>query len=160
MNCNGGVPWNDAVVSLKIKESKMLGSVLFALNGREVDQFLQGPNMISQPRCHPWSSLLPTAILGLGRQRPHRPAKVGPIRREVTHRQVDLTVFAEAVTSPRLPRVLAPVCPVPSFHEPRIDRPAAYDASSSASTVGSSPSTIDPRMDTTRPFFRSLRTVA
>ena len=160
MNYNGVGPWNDAVVSLKIEESRMLGSVLFALNGREVDPFLQGPNMISQPRCHRWCPLLPTAILGLGPQRPHRPAEVGPIRREVTHRHVDLPVLAEAATSPRLPRVLAPVCPVPPFHERGIDRPAAYDALSSASTVGSSPSTIDRRMDTTHPFFRSLRTVA
>ena len=160
MNYNGVGPWNDAVVSLKIEESRMLGSVLFALNGREVDPFLQGPNMISQPRCHRWCPLLPTAILGLGPQRPPRPAEVGPIRLEITHRHVDLPVLVEAVTSPRLPRVLAPVCPVPPFHERGIDRPAAYDALSSASTVGSSPSTIDRRMDTTRPFFRSLRTVA
>jgi hypothetical protein len=62
MNYNGVGPWNDAVVSLKIEESRMLGSVLFALNGREVDPFLQGPNMISQPRCHRWCPLLPTAI--------------------------------------------------------------------------------------------------
>ena len=48
MHYNGGGPWNDAVVSLKIEESRMLGGVLFALNGREVDPFLQGPNMISQ----------------------------------------------------------------------------------------------------------------
>jgi hypothetical protein len=66
--------------------------------------------------------LLPTAILGLGPQRPHRPAEVGPIRREVTHRHVDLPVLAEAVTSPRLPRVLAPVCPVPPFHSFRAQR--------------------------------------
>ena len=48
MNYNGVGPLNDAVVSLKIEESKMLGSVLFALNGPELDPFLQGPNMISQ----------------------------------------------------------------------------------------------------------------
>src|ERR1700745_4152536 len=99
MNYNGVGPWNDAVVSLKIEESRMLGSVLFALNGREVDPFLQGPNMTSQPRCHRWCPLLPTAILGLGPKRPHRPAEVGPIRREGTHRHVDLPVLAEAVTS-------------------------------------------------------------
>ena len=58
MNYNGVGPWNDAVLSLKIEESRMLGSVLSALNGREVDPFLQGPNMISQPRCHRWCPLL------------------------------------------------------------------------------------------------------
>ena len=152
-------PWNDAVLSLKIEESRMLGSVLFALNGREVDPFLQGPNMISQPRCHRWCPLLSTAILGLGPQRPHRPAEVGPIRREVTHRHVDLPVLAEAVTSPRLPRVLAPVCPVPPFHERGIDRPAAYDALSSASTVGSSPSTITHRTDWSAAAFARLKRV-
>jgi hypothetical protein len=48
MDYKGVGPWNDAVLSLKIEESRMLGSVLFALNCREVDPFLQGPNMISQ----------------------------------------------------------------------------------------------------------------
>jgi hypothetical protein len=38
MDYNGVGPWNDAVVSLKIEESRMLGSVVFALNGGEVHQ--------------------------------------------------------------------------------------------------------------------------
>jgi hypothetical protein len=42
MNYNGGGPWNDAVASLKFEESRKLGSVLFALNGREVDPFPYG----------------------------------------------------------------------------------------------------------------------
>ena len=46
MNYNSVGPWNDAELSLEIEESRMLVSVLFALNGREVDPFLQGPNMI------------------------------------------------------------------------------------------------------------------
>ena len=49
MNYNGVGPWNDAVLSLKIEKSRMVGDVLFAMNGWAVDPFLQRPNMISQP---------------------------------------------------------------------------------------------------------------
>jgi hypothetical protein len=41
----------------------MFGGVLVALIRREVDPFLQAPNVISQPRWHRWCPLLPTATL-------------------------------------------------------------------------------------------------
>jgi len=66
MNYNGVGPWNDAVVSLKIEESRMLGSVLFALNGREAAPFLEPPDMIRQAHRHRRRPLPPTATLPLG----------------------------------------------------------------------------------------------
>ena len=43
MNYNGWGPWKGAAVSLKIEEPRMMGSVLFALNGHELFTFLDDP---------------------------------------------------------------------------------------------------------------------
>ena len=80
--------------------------------------------MIGQPGRHRRRPLLPLALLVPLPQRPHRPAEVVAVHREVGHRLVHPPVLAEPVRLPRLPRVAVPVRPVLPLHERRVDRPA------------------------------------
>src|SRR5262249_56958065 len=105
---------------------KIWGGVSSNLNGGKTQPFLQGPDVICQPRRHGRSSPPPTAVLTLDPQGSHHPTEVVSIQREIRHRLMNPPVLTEPISPPRLPRVLAPVRRVLTLHERGVDRPAAH----------------------------------
>src|SRR5437867_5726943 len=88
---------------------RKLGGVLLPLHTWEGQPFAEGPDMVGQTSGQGRRSWLPLALRIPLTQRPHGPAKVVAVQREVTHGRVNLPVLGEAIGLPRLAGVAVPI---------------------------------------------------
>ena len=93
------------------------GGVLTSLNGRHRDPLSHCPDMIGQARRHRWRPLTSTSFADRLSQRPHRPAEVVAIDREIGHRHMHRPILRKRVGLPHLQGVVVPIRRVDSLDE-------------------------------------------
>src|SRR5438445_13850384 len=106
------------------RSSRLSGRVLSALNGWHRDPFTHRPDVVGQTRRHRRRPLPYPAVLVPILQRPHGPAEIIAIYREIGHRLVHPPILRERVRLPHLPGIPVPVGRVVSLQERHVDPPA------------------------------------
>ncbi len=118
LQCDQTYNYNLTVIIKRLSNSC---GVLTLLKGWHRDPFTDRPDVIGQARRHRWCSLSPTTLADGLSQRPHRPAEIVAIDREIGHRLMHLPVFRECVGLPHLPGVAVSVRRVLTLHERGVD---------------------------------------